>query len=135
MPAAEILHPGLLGGGVEAPIVMATTGGGMRSGELYHRSALAGRADRRSVTWLANYLPQRQSLDLQRRFAVRGPIVTLANACASSANAIGYAAQLVSTGAAEIVVAGGYDALSEVIFAGFDSILAATPTRGTRRRN
>lgn len=119
---------GLLGGPISAPLVMATTGGGMRSAELYHRSVLDGRPDRRAIGWLSNYLPHRQSIDLQSYLSIRGPIVTLANACASSANAIGYGMQLVRNGAAEIVIAGGYDALSELIFAGFDSILAATPT-------
>lgn len=120
---------GLHGTGIEAPLVMATTGGGMRSAELYHRTVLGGGADHRSVSWLANYLPHRQSQDLQAHGSVRGPIVTFANACASSANAIGYAAQLIQHGQSDIVISGGYDALAELIFAGFDSILAATPTR------
>lgn len=122
------IQAGLAGGEIAAPLVLATTGGGIRSAEHYHRSVLEGRPSRRAIEWLSNYLPQRQAIDLQTHLSVRGPIVTLANACASSANAIGYATQLIRNRAAEIVVAGGYDSLCELIFAGFDSILAATPT-------
>ena len=120
---------GLHGTRIEAPLIMATTGGGMRSAELFHRTVIGGVPDRRSVRWLASYLPHRQSQDLQEHASVRGPIVTFANACASSANAIGHAAQTIRQGAAEIAVTGGYDALAELIFAGFDSIQASTPTR------
>jgi len=108
---------------------MATTGGGMRAAEYFHRSVLAGARDRRVTTWLSNYLPHCQSQDLQKLSGVRGPILTLANACASSANAIGHAAQMIRRGRTGVAIAGGYDALAELIFAGFDSILAATPTR------
>src|SRR5262245_31723884 len=120
---------GLHGAGIEAPLVMATTGGGMRSAELFHRTVLAGVKDRRNIRRLANYMPHRQSQDVQQNGSVRGPIVTFANACASSGNAIGYAAQLIQHGQTDIAVSGGYDALAELIFGGFDSILAATPTR------
>jgi 3-oxoacyl-[acyl-carrier-protein] synthase II len=120
---------GLRGRPLDAPLVVATTGGGMRAAEHFHRTVLGGGADRRSVPWLANYLPHRQTLDVQAHYAVRGPIVIFANACASSANAIGYASQLIQRGEADIAVTGGWDALAELIFAGFDSILAATPTR------
>jgi 3-oxoacyl-[acyl-carrier-protein] synthase II len=101
----------------------------MRAAERFHRDIIGGGSDRRAASGLANYLPHRQSLDLQRHFGVRGPIVTLANACASSANAIGYAAQRIRHGQTDVAVTGGYDALAELIFAGFDSILAATPSR------
>jgi 3-oxoacyl-[acyl-carrier-protein] synthase II len=120
---------GLHGSGVEAPVVMATTGGGMRAAEYFHRALLSGGGDRRNAMWLANYLPHRQSQDLQKQSHARGPILTLANACASSANAIGYAVQMIRHGRTDVAITGGYDALAELIFAGFDSILAATPTR------
>ena len=77
--AAEALGmAGLDGAGLEAPLIIATTGGGMSAAERFHRSVLSGERDRRATTWLASYLPHRQSQDLQAHFAVRGPIVTLA---------------------------------------------------------
>jgi 3-oxoacyl-[acyl-carrier-protein] synthase II len=65
---------------------------------------------------------------MMRALGVRGPLRILSNACASGANAIGHAYQLVSEGKAERVLAGGYDALSQLVFAGFDSLQALSPS-------
>ncbi len=61
-----------------------------------------------------------------RRSASRGHSVIIANACASGANAIGHAADLIATGAAECVLAGGFEALTELVFVGFDCLQATT---------
>lgn len=52
----------------------------------------------------------------------------IANACASGANAIGHAFQTLRHGRAERVLSGGYDALSQLVFAGFDSLQALSTT-------
>src|SRR4029453_16281320 len=75
------------------------------------------------------YQAQRQVLDLADAFGFRGPITIIANACASGANAIGHAWELVRRGHAERVLTGGYDALSQLVFAGFDSLQALSPTQ------
>ena len=127
--AQEALEEARLASGpIHAPLVLGSSGGGMRSGELYHRALLQNQSRRHAATWLSDYLAQQQPLHVQRFFDVTGPVLTLANACASSANAIGYSAQLIAHGEADCVIAGGYDALSELIFVGFDSLMAATPT-------
>ena len=76
-----------------------------------------------------DYHCQRQGLDLADAFGFRGPIVIIANACASGANAIGHAWELLRKGHAERVLTGGYDALSHLVFAGFDSLQALSPTQ------
>jgi 3-oxoacyl-[acyl-carrier-protein] synthase II len=55
-------------------------------------------------------------------------VTIISNACASGANAIGHAWSLIRTGRAERVLAGGYDALAQVTFAGFDVLQALSPT-------
>src|SRR4029077_13549437 len=62
-------------------------------------------------------------------FGFSGPITIIANACASGANAIGHAWELLRCGQAERVLTGGYDALSQMVFAGFDSLQALSPTQ------
>ena len=57
-----------------------------------------------------------------------GPITIISNACASGSNAIGHAWELIRRGQAERVLAGGYDALSELVFSGFDALQALSPT-------
>ena len=58
----------------------------------------------------------------------KAPITTISNACASGANAIGHAFEMVRNGRAEKVLTGGYDALCQLTFAGFDSLQALSPT-------
>jgi 3-oxoacyl-[acyl-carrier-protein] synthase II len=53
--------------------------------------------------------------------------MTVANACAGGGNAIGHAADLIRAGLADIVLAGGYEALSELVFAGFDGLQSLAP--------
>src|SRR5204862_4736749 len=75
-----------------------------------------------------HYQPQAQALQLQNALGLSGPITIIANACASGANAIGHAWELVRSGAAPRALAGGYDALCQLVFAGFDSLQALSPT-------
>jgi 3-oxoacyl-[acyl-carrier-protein] synthase II len=116
-------HPGT---SLRAMLVLGTTGGGMRSGELFHRQLIAGKGDATAPRLLQNYLSQKQAIDLQTVFGVEGPILTTANACATGSNAVGYGFHLVRSGQWDVVICAGYDALSELIFAGFDSLQAMT---------
>lgn len=112
------------------PLVLGTTSGGMRLGEEFYRQALASPAKRRGQpTRVLQYQPQCQALDLARAFGFSGPITIIANACASGANAIGHAFELVRSGQARRALAGGYDALSHLVFAGFDSLQALSTTQ------
>jgi 3-oxoacyl-[acyl-carrier-protein] synthase II len=72
------------------------------------------------------YLPQHQAADLQQFLGLEGPSYVLANACASGANALGHGADLIRAGEAGCVLAGGFEALTELIFDGFDSLQATT---------
>ena len=62
------------------------------------------------------------STDLADTLKLKGPAITVSTACASSAHAIGFAADLVRRGTTEFVLAGGVDILSAEIFAGFHSL-------------
>ncbi|MEU6483380.1 beta-ketoacyl-[acyl-carrier-protein] synthase family protein [Streptomyces sp. NPDC046887] len=55
-------------------------------------------------------------------FDLRGPRVVLSNACAASAVALGYAAELLWKGDADIVVCGGVDPLAELSAYGFSAL-------------
>ena len=112
------------------PVVLGTTSGGMSLGEAYYRQAIrTPRSHRRQPTRVLQYQAQRQALDLADAFGFSGPIAIIANACASGANAIGHAWELLRRGHAQRVLTGGYDALSQLVFAGFDSLQALSPTR------
>jgi 3-oxoacyl-[acyl-carrier-protein] synthase II len=103
---------------------VSTTGGAMALGERYVRGLLAGRRGPGRVFEVAHYQAHHQILDLQDQFGFRGPIAIIANACASGANAIGHGADLIRSGRAELVITGGYEPLTELIYVGFDCLQA-----------
>lgn len=118
--------------GDNIPLVLGTTGGGMTLGENYVQHALATpNSQRHQPTRMVNYQAQRQALDVCDAYGFRGPIAVITNACASGANAIGHAWELLRSGLAERALTGGHDALCQMIFAGFDSLqaLSLTPCR------
>lgn len=111
------------------PLVLGTTSGGMAFGETYLRQAHAApHSNRGQPSRIVHYNVQRQALDLCDAFGFQGPITIIANACASGANAVGHAFELVRYGLAQRVFTGGYDALCQLTFAGFDSLQALSPT-------
>jgi 3-oxoacyl-[acyl-carrier-protein] synthase II len=108
-------------------VVVGTTSGGMSFGENFYRSLGNGGAC--SAALIANYPPQKQIVDAMERFGFNVPAQVIANACASGTNAIGHAFNGIRTGRYQRILAGGYDALSELVFVGFDSLQAATPEK------
>ena len=114
----------------DLPLVLGTTSGGMSLGEAFYRQAITTPGKRRGQpTRVLHYQPQRQALELAQQFGFSGPITIIANACASGANAVGHAFELVRSGQARRVLTGGYDALSHLVFAGFDSLQALSTTQ------
>ncbi len=109
--------------------VIGTTSGGMSYGEHYYRSLHQAGDLRHAATWIANYPAQKPVIDAQEAFGISAPCQVIANACASGTNAIGHAFECVRSGRYQRVLAGGYDALSEMVFVGFDSLQASTPER------
>jgi 3-oxoacyl-[acyl-carrier-protein] synthase II len=113
----------------DLPVVLGTTSGEMSLGEQYLQQALAAPfRKRRQATRIVHYQVQQQGLDLCSAFGSHGPLTTISNACASGANAIGHAWEMLRFGRAEKVLTGGYDMLCELTFAGFDSLQALSPT-------
>lgn len=111
------------------PIVLGTTSGGMGLGEAYYRQAInTPHALRHQASRVMQYQAQCQAMTLADTFDIAGPINIIANACASGANAIGHACELLRGGDCERVLTGGFDALSQMVFAGFDSLQALSPT-------
>jgi 3-oxoacyl-[acyl-carrier-protein] synthase II len=110
------------------PFAVSTTAGGMPFGEEFLRRVLDGKR-KRLLGLAARYLPDQQVLDVQEALGFEGPSMIVANACASGANAIGHAADLVASGQADCVLTGGFEALTEMVFVGFDSLQATTMER------
>lgn len=113
----------------DLPLVLGTTAGGMTLGEAYFRSAVqTPHRHRQQPTRALYYQAQTQARSLADALGFSGPITIISNACASGANAIGHAWRLLRSGRVERVLAGGYDALCQMVFSGFDSLQALSPT-------
>jgi 3-oxoacyl-[acyl-carrier-protein] synthase II len=110
-------------------LVFATSSGAMSNGERFYRSLITGKSRAGAAREVANYLPQKPVLDVQAEFGWRVPAQIISNACASGTNAVGHAFHLVRAEHHEVVLCGGYDPLSEMVFTGFDSLQAATPEK------
>jgi 3-oxoacyl-[acyl-carrier-protein] synthase II len=109
----------------ETPFVLGTSAGAMALGEEYYKAAIAApHSVRGQFTRVEHYQPQRQPLTVQRALGFRARIQIISNACASGANAIGHAFHMIRNGRSEVALAGGYDALCQLVFAGFDSLQA-----------
>src|SRR5207248_8270141 len=109
--------------------IIGTTSGGMSNGEDYYRSLHAHRRLRHAPAWIANYPAQKPVIDAQEAFGISAPCQVIANACASGTNAIGHAFECARSGRCQRALTGGYDALSELVFVGFDSLQASTPEK------
>ena len=107
--------------------IVGTTSGGMSFGENFYRTLGNGGACPAAL--IANYPPQKQIIDAMEKCGINVPAEVIANACASGTNAIGHAFSAIHAGRYRQILAGGYDALSELVFVGFDSLQAATPEK------
>jgi 3-oxoacyl-[acyl-carrier-protein] synthase II len=78
-----------------------------------------------SPHWIANMLPDTTSSHLATRIGARGVNYAIVGACATGTNAVGDAAEVIGRGQADVIVAGGTEAvLMPVVLAGFCAMRA-----------
>ena len=107
-------------------VVAGTTSGGMEFGEIFFRG-LSGTMSQTTARHLVRgYVPQQPVIEAMQSFGFEAPLRLVSNACASGTNALCLGAGLVRNGCAKRVMVVGFDALAELVFAGFDSLRAAT---------
>ena len=64
---------------------------------------------------------------VSEKYGIDGPSLAFSTACSSSAGAIIKAAELLKSGLADAVIAGGVDVASDTVLLGFDSLEAVSP--------
>jgi 3-oxoacyl-[acyl-carrier-protein] synthase II len=106
--------------------VIGTTSGEMLLGEQFYRALASGLPAWSATRRVRAYVPHEPVMQAMSVFGFHAPIRIVSNACASGTNALGLACQMIRAGAARRVIAGGYDALSQLVFAGFDCLRAST---------
>jgi 3-oxoacyl-[acyl-carrier-protein] synthase II len=109
----------------QIPIALGTSAGAMAVGEaLFKQSVQSPGNHRGQAKRVRQYQIPSQAKLLREALGIDGPVTIISNACASGANCIGHAFEQLRYGRADVAVAAGYDALSEMVFAGFDSLQA-----------
>ena len=105
-------------------IGIGTSVGGLEQGERWQAELIAGGVAATRARHLLSY-PLYSSADaLAAQLGLKGPKVVVSNACAAGANAIGWAADEIRLGRADVMLAGGVDVLDLLSLAGFDSLKA-----------
>jgi 3-oxoacyl-[acyl-carrier-protein] synthase II len=101
-------------------VVFGSCNGGLVSGERVLRASRSGR----EPDWRQALLVSPQSIAeaLSAAFGLRGPVLSVNTACASSAHAIAHAVELLRTGQADALLVGGSDSFAGMTFAGFSSL-------------
>lgn len=107
-------------------VVVASCNSGMLSAEQWYREhELAGEKSDPRLILLGP--PQALAEALSGAFGMTGPVLTINTACAASANAIGLGAEMIRQGQADAVLAGGSEAISGVLFSGFNALESLSP--------
>ncbi len=106
-------------------LITGTTLGGMRSGEAFYRQFVSNPAKARPGCLLdAN---QHAANDhVMSTFDFHGCSLVISTACSASGHAIGYGFDVIRSEQADIVIAGGFDVMSELTFSGFSILRAMT---------
>jgi 3-oxoacyl-[acyl-carrier-protein] synthase II len=112
-----------------APICIGTSAIAMPLGEAYYKQSVAEPWNRKhQLARVHGYQAQNQIGDVLRLFGKHSGLRIISNACASGANAIGQGFHLIRSGRANRVIVGGYDALCQLVFCGFDALQALSPS-------
>jgi len=98
---------------------------GLLDSEAFFERTLAGRPARPSR--VLNHLPDAITDRVAQRFGLEGIKSTITTACSSSANAMGYAYDVIAAGLADVVLTGGSDVLARLTYGGFNSLRSVDP--------
>jgi 3-oxoacyl-[acyl-carrier-protein] synthase II len=110
-------------------VSMGTTSGEPLFVERYNDARKAGGFDAIPGDIFAKYPCHVIPSNLAIEFGCRGPVLMIPTACAAGNYAIGYAFDLLRTGRADLMLAGGADAFSRITYMGFARLGAIAPER------
>ncbi|MBE9569104.1 MAG: beta-ketoacyl-[acyl-carrier-protein] synthase family protein, partial [Proteobacteria bacterium] len=107
-------------------VILGAGAGGMLSWEKYRRTSWLKKTKPRPSLLLS--IAHCTLTDLiASRYRLTGFRATISTACSSSATSVGYGFDLIRSGVQDIVITGGSESLSELTFAGFNSLRLMDP--------
>jgi 3-oxoacyl-[acyl-carrier-protein] synthase II len=111
----------------DGAVVVGAVGGGMLEAEQWYWREAGGieaAPDRRA---LRAVLPWSHAEVVANRLGLYGPRETLVTACSSGAAALAVGSELITTGMADLVLAGGADAITRICYLGFNALKLLDP--------
>ena len=100
-----------VGEGADCGVILGTAGGGLRTQDDSFRAVYAEGKNRVSPLTVPKLMANAGASHVSMAAGIRGPVFTVATACASSNHAMGLAFQMVRTGACRAVLTGGSEAM------------------------
>jgi 3-oxoacyl-[acyl-carrier-protein] synthase II len=110
-------------------VSMGTTSGEPLFVELYNDARKAGGVDTVEPEWMGLYPCHMIPTHVAIEFDLKGPSLMIPTACAAGNYAIGYGYDLIRTGRADVMLAGGSDAFSRIPYMGFARLGAIAPEK------
>ena len=106
-------------------IVIGTTVGCAFNNDSFYADYRGGKFP--DISSVNRYLSSNSALCIAKKYGVRGPALSVANACSSSTDAIGIAKGWIEKGRCDLVIAGGADEICRHLYLGFHSLLNTSP--------
>ncbi len=111
----------------EMGVVIGGGAGGMLECEAVYRDYLQGAGKRPTYSAFSSFGCASSADQIAIQLRLMGPKTTFMTACSSGATAIGYARDLVQTGAATAIISGGTEPLCRITYSAFNSLQAVDP--------
>ena len=97
--------------GLRAGVILGTAGGGLNTWDENYRTVYEEGKNRVHPFVVPKLMNNAAASHVSMEFGLRGPAFTVATACASSNHAMGLAFQMVRSGAAQVMLSGGSEAM------------------------
>ncbi len=97
--------------GLRSGVILGTAGGGLNTWDENYRAVYEEGKNRVHPFVVPKLMNNAAASHVSMEFGLRGPAFTVATACASSNHAMGLAFQMVRSGAAEVMLSGGSEAM------------------------
>lgn len=97
--------------GVRGGVILGTAAGGIQTWEESYRAVFAEGKNRVSPLVVPRLMLNAPASHLSIRFGLMGPVLAVSSACASANHAMGLALQQIRSGAADVMLAGGAEAM------------------------
>lgn len=131
--SSEAIHDAGLSGAqlaqARAGVCLGTTMADIQALETVHGAWVADEGARLPVRLFTQYPSCSISGHIAARFGFDGPNVMIPTACAAGNYAIAYASDLLRLDKADVMLAGGAEPFSRIVFTGFNRLMAVAPER------